>query len=95
MKKQMILFSLFIILILTMLTGTVLATNGAVENEVTNETVQTTTSDDINEAKDYLSQLQPVHGEEEIENIKIKIAIVIAAITLAAIVILVMWKNEF
>lgn len=95
MKKQMILFSLFIILILTMLTGTVLATNEAVENEVTNETVETTTSDDINEAKDHLSQLQPVHGEEEIENIKIKIAIVITAITLAAIVILVMWKYEF
>lgn len=134
MKKQKILISLFVIIVLLFaLSGIILATeiienNELNENSVNNQINKITqnnevvvnnqindttvinktnekeeanklgedTNNQVNEAKDYLTQFQP--NEEDgakIESIKRKVVIVIIAIAIAAIVILVMWKYEF
>ena len=83
MKKQRVLCSLFIILLLFLsLTGNVLATNNQVE------------SNTIDEARNLLEQMQPNNQKENIDIVKEKIVIVIVAITIALIFILIIWKYE-
>ena len=83
MKKQRVLCSLFIIILLFLsLTGNVLATNNQVE------------SNTIDEARNLLEQMQPNNQKENIDIVKEKIVIVIVAITIALIFILIIWKYE-
>ena len=83
MKKQRVLCSLFIIILLFLsLTGNVLATNNQVE------------SNTIDEARNLLEQMQPNNQKENIDIVKERIVIVIVAITIALIFILIIWKYE-
>lgn len=98
MKKQKILYSLWIVIALLLLvTNSAFATNEKINLNTANtlESNQTNNTDIVNETRNLLSSVQVENADESIDTIREKIIVVIIAFIIAVIFILIIWKYEF
>ena len=98
MKKQKILYSIWIVIALLLLvTNSAFATNEKINLNTANalESNQTNNTDIVNETRNLLSSVQVENAEESIDTIREKIIVVIIAFIIAVIFILIIWKYEF
>ena len=98
MKKQKILYSLWIVIALLLLvTNSAFATNEKINLNTANtlESNQTDNTDIVNETRNLLSSVQVENADESIDTIREKIIVVIIAFIIAVIFILIIWKYEF